>query len=302
MPVPDFQKILLPLLTLTNDKKEHSVSEASERLANDIFHLSAEERKETLPSGNKRRFDDRVGWAKTYLTKAGLLTIPRRGVFSITERGVSVLKENPRELNTNYLTKFSEFREYYHPNRDVQIITTDVSTTDQTPDEIIDSNYVFLRSHLALELIEKVKKCSPRFFEKLVVELIVSMGYGGSIKDAGKAVGQSGDGGIDGIIKEDKLGLDAVYIQAKRWEGNVGRPVIQAFAGSLEGHRAKKGIVITTSQFTQDARDYVTKIEKKIVLIDGMYLAQLMIENNIAVTTEKIYEIKKIDFDYFEEN
>ena len=302
MPVPDFQKVLLPLLTIANDKKEHSVSEASEKLANDIFHLSADERKETLPSGTQSKFDNRVGWAKTYLVKAGLLTVPKRGIFCITERGASVLAANPGELSTNYLMKFPEFQEFQHRTRDEQITTTDVSTTAQTPDEIIDSNYVSLRSQLASELIERVKKCSPKFFEELVVDLIVTMGYGGSIQDAGKAVGQSGDGGIDGIIKEDKLGLDAVYIQAKRWEGSVGRPVIQSFSGSLDGHKAKKGIVITTSQFTQDARDYVTKIDKKIVLIDGEYLAQLMIDNNIAVTTEKTYEIKKIDFDYFEEN
>jgi len=302
MPVPDFQSILLPLLKFTSDKKEHTLSEVLEKLANEVFHLSKDERNITLPSGTQSKFDNRVGWAKTYLVKAGLLAVPKRGIFCITERGASVLADNPKELSTNYLMKFPEFQEFQHRNRDEQVTTTEVSTTAQTPDEIIDSNYVALRSQLASELIERVKKCSPKFFEELVVDLIVTMGYGGSIQDAGKAVGQSGDGGIDGIIKEDKLGLDAVYIQAKRWEGTVGRPVIQAFAGSLEGHRAKKGIVITSSQFTQDARDYVTKIEKKIVLIDGEYLAQLMIDNNIAVTTEKTYEIKKIDFDYFEEN
>lgn len=202
--------------------------------------LSLEDRKETLPSGIQSRFDNRVGWAKTYLVKAGLLVVPKRGSFCITERGLAVLKNKPNELSTNYLMKFPEFQEFQHRSRDQGTNQPEISPVTQTPDEILDSNYIALRSQLASELLERVKKCTPKFFEELVVNLLVEMGYGGSIQDAGKAVGQSGDGGIDGIIKEDKLGLDAVFIQAKRWEGSVGRPVIQAFAGSLEGHREKK--------------------------------------------------------------
>jgi restriction system protein len=195
----------------------------------------------------------------------------------------------------------AEFREFHRPSRQDGNHEEPSIETVRTPREIMDAGYQEMRRDLSQEIIKRIKSSSPRFFEHLVVELLVAMGYGGSRKDAGEAVGQSGDGGVDGIIKEDRLGLDVIYLQAKRWEGTVGRPTVQAFAGSLEGHRARKGVLITTSQFSPDALDYVTRIEKKIVLIDGDELAKLMIDFGIGVAADAVYEIKRLDTDYFEE-
>jgi len=302
MAVPDFQTIMFPLLKFSGDEKEHTINSTSEFLAGNVFHLTEEERKELLPSGIQSRFKNRVGWARTYLAKAGLLKVTGRGKFCITDTGKKVLLENPSSINIDYLSRFPEFQEFKTLSKQEKEEKATVQLPLQTPEESLEYIYNNLRQQLAADLLDHVKKCDPSFFEKLVVKLLVSMGYGGSLKDAGEAVGQSGDGGIDGIIKEDKLGLDVVFIQAKRWDGGVGRPVVQAFAGSLEGHRAKKGVLITTSQFSKDAKDYVTKIEKKIVLIDGEQLAQLMIDHNIGVTELSTYTVKKIDLDYFEEN
>lgn len=299
MAVPDYQSIMLPLLEISADGKEHRLSEVIETLAGQ-FNLTDQERKELLPSGRQAKFDNRVGWARTYMKKAGLLESTGRGKLRITQRGIDVLKSNPENINSNYLKRFPEFLEFQNLSRpDKKPDEENGNEPDQTPEETLESSYQALRAELAQELLDKIKKCSPKFFEKLVVDLLVAMGYGGSRNDAGQAVGQSGDGGIDGIIKEDKLGLDAVYIQAKRWEGTVGRPVIQAFAGSLEGHRARKGVVITTSQFSQDAREYIKMIEKKIVLIDGKQLMQLLIDYEIGVAEVTSYTVKKIDLDYF---
>ncbi len=299
MAVPDYQSIMLPLLRIAADEKEHRLSEVTEALARQ-FNLTDQERKELLPSGRQARFDNRVGWASTYMKKAGLLESTGWGRLCITQRGIDILKSNPETLDSHYLKRFPEFTEFQNLSKsDKKHDESDENEPDQTPDEILDSSYQALRADLAQELLDTIKKCSPKFFENLVVDLLVAMGYGGSRSDAGQAVGQSGDGGIDGIIKEDKLGLDAVYVQAKRWEGTVGRPVIQAFAGSLEGHKARKGVVITTSQFSQDAREYIKMIEKKIVLIDGRQLMELLIDYGIGVAEVKSYTIKKIDLGYF---
>jgi restriction system protein len=221
------------------------------------------------------------------------------GKVIITERGKSVLQNGPLRVDRKFLQQFPEYAAKVNRQETNQVEKEEEA--DQTPLESIEANYQSIRRELARELIERIKSCSPRFFEQLVVDLLVAMGYGGSRSDAGQAVGQSGDGGIDGIIKEDKLGLDVVYIQAKRWEGSVGRPVVQAFAGSIEGRRARKGVLITTSNFTQDAKQYVEMIEKKIVLIDGEELAQLMIDHGVGVTEVASYTIKKMDMDYFGE-
>jgi restriction system protein len=300
MSVPTFQDIMLPLLQLTGDNQPHLLDEAIESLANSM-KLSEVDRKELLPSGNQYRFDNRVGWARTYLKKAGLLTSLERGRFQITPRGLDVLKMNPTRIDRKFLQQFPEYLEFQKTSRLQENSEEETIQPNQTPEEILEISYQNLRHDLASDLIDRIKKCSPRFFERLVVQLLVAMGYGGSRKDAGQAIGQSGDGGVDGIIKEDKLGLDAVYVQAKRWEGTVGRPIIQAFAGSLEGQRARKGILITTSQFSQEARDYVTRIEKRIVLIDGEQLAQLMIDHGIGVNEVATYSVRKIDLDYFGE-
>ena len=296
MAVPNFQSLMLPLLRIASDGQEYRLSKVIDTLALQ-FRLTDDDRRELLPSGMQAKFDNRVGWARTYLKKAGLLESTGRGRFRITERGLEVLRSNPADINTKFLRQFPEFVEFQKGKKQAK----QEEEPDQTPEEILESSYQNLRRDLAQELLERIMNCSPRFFEKLVVDLLVAMGYGGSRKDAGQAVGQSGDGGIDGIIKEDKLGLDVVYIQAKKWEGTVGRPIVQTFAGSLEGQRARKGVLITTSQFSQGARDYVKRIEKKIVLIDGELLAELMIDHGIGVAEVASYTVKKADLDYFGE-
>lgn len=301
MAIPDYQSIMLPLLKFTGDGEEHSRREAIEALA-DEFSLTDEERKELLPSGRQAIFNNRVGWARTYMTKAGLLESTKRGYFQITERGLDVLKQNPPEINNAFLRQFPEFVEFQTPKqRKVEEDTEQDISETRTPEEEIESAYQGVRQELATELLQTIRSCSPTFFERLVLDVLVKMGYGGTRKDAGQAVGRSGDGGIDGIIKEDRLGLDIVYIQAKRWDSPIGRPEIQKFAGALQGQRARKGIFITTSAFTQSAQDYVSRIDSKIVLIDGDTLAQLMIDYNIGVTTVTSYELKRMDSDYFEE-
>lgn len=304
MSVPDFQSIMLPLLLLAGDGQDHTLSEAIEQLAV-YFSLTDEERKEPLPSAQQFKFDNRVGWARTYLGKGRLLDKTGRGRFCITSRGIQVLNSKPSRIDMKYLTQFPEYVQFRSIGRQSSYVSNDgheteeIDGTSQTPEEILEASYQTLRNNLAQEVLDRVFTCSPKFFEKLVVDLLVTMGYGGSRKDAGQAVGQSGDDGIDGIIKEDRLGLDIVYIQAKRWAATVGRPVVQGFAGTLEGNRARKGVIITTSQFSQEAKDYVTRIEKKIVLIDGEQLAQLMIDYGIGIAEQATYIIKKIDLDYF---
>jgi restriction system protein len=298
MSVPDYQSFMLPLLELAGDGEIHSIVTDREIIASKYFNLSGKDRTELLPSGRQTKYHNRIAWARTYLSRAGLLEVTSRGKYKITNRGKAVLKEKPRELNTEYLMRYSEFQAFKSNNQELS--KSDDSDRIQTPEEILESGYLELRNQLAQEILEKIKKCHPSFFEQLIVDLFVKMGYGGSRKDAGEAVGQSGDGGIDGIIKEDKLGLDAIYIQAKRWENTIGRPILQAFAGSLEGHRAKKGIFVTTSDFSKEAKEYVKHIEKRIVLISGDRLTQLMIDYGIGVTEEAVYVIKKIDNDYFE--
>jgi len=303
MPVPDYQTIMLPLLGLAGDGKEHTLAEALDLLAT-TFGLSDRERSELLPSGSQAKFDNRVGWARTFLKKAGLLESTGRGRFRITERGLGILKSTPARIDNKLLSQFPEFLEFRTRNaKPDNREESDEGAARQTgtPQEILESSYQNLRAELAEELLGRLKTSSPRFFERMVVDLLVAMGYGGSRQDAGQAVGRSGDDGIDGIIKEDKLGLDAVYIQAKRWDNTVGRPVVQSFAGSLEGQRAKKGVLITTSQFSQEAKDYVTRIERKIVLIDGEQLADLMIDHGVGVSEVATYTVKRVDLDYFEQ-
>jgi restriction system protein len=302
--VPDYQSLMLPLLKIIHDGQEHTMKEILDLLAMKL-NLSEEDKNELLPSGSQKKFNNRIAWAKSYMKHAGLLENVSRGKIKITSRGSSVLEQHPPMINVKYLEQFPEFLEFRNiktetnNNSDPSLPLKETTSREETPEEVLELSYQNLRRDLAKELLERVKKCSPSFFEKLVVDLLVSMGYGGSRSDAGQAIGKSGDEGIDGIINEDKLGLDVVYIQAKRWEGTVGRPVVQAFAGSLEGQRAKKGVLITTSKFSQEARDYVKVIEKKIVLIDGERLAQLMIDFDIGVSEQARYIVKKMDTDYF---
>jgi restriction system protein len=290
---------MLPLLDFAADGKEHSLREAIDALANQ-YRLTPEERRELLPSGRQATFDNRVGWSRTYLNKAGILISTKRGHFQITPRGESVLAQRPTKINVAFLRQYPEFIEFQQgQNKETGTAHAEASELI-TPEESIESAYQRARAGLAVEVLQAVKDCSPEFFERLVVDLLVRMGYGGTRVDAGRAIGKSGDGGIDGIINEDRLGLDVVYIQAKRWDStSVGRPEIQKFAGALQGQRAKKGIFLTTSTFSRDAYDYVSRIDSKIVLIDGETIAELMIDYGVGVNSIATYELKRIDTDYF---
>lgn len=306
MPVPDYQTFMLPVLRAVAEGAEHSVRDVRERLAVE-FGLSPADRAEMLPSGKQSVFDNRVGWAKTYMEKAGLLETVRRGVYRITQVGKSVLAEKPDRLDKEYLRRFRPFKEFLalqHDVEDHEPANEPADGSPATPEEQLESAYRKIRQKVESEVLQAVLNASPSFFEKLVVELLVAMGYGGTLHDAGKALGGTGDGGIDGVINEDRLGFDAIYVQAKRWsENTVGRPTVQSFAGSLLAKKGRKGVFITTSTFSRDAYDYVKEIEAnaKIVLIDGQTLAAHMVDFGIGVTKVSAFEVKRLDSDYFSE-
>ncbi len=292
---------MLPLLKFSGDGEEHTRREAIDRISAE-FVLTETERNQLLPSGRQRVLDNRIDWARAYLKQSALIEPTEVGCWRITSKGLEVLKKNPARIDLKYLSQFPEFLEFRARRRTQPTEPEDEKPPPiQTPQELLEDGYQRIRDKLLQDLLSYVKKRPPEFFEKMVVELLVKMGYGGSQKDAGKAIGRSGDEGIDGIIKEDKLGLDVIYIQAKRWEGTVGRPEIHKFVGALQGQRANKGIFITTSTFSDEARQYASSIPTKIVLIDGEELADLMISNDIGVSRETSYEIKRIDNDYFSE-
>jgi len=299
MPIPDFQSIMQPLLAAHEDGQEHRNRDLVAQLG-DLFRLTDEERRVMLPSGGARLFDNRVGWAKTHVMQAGLLSSPRRAISVITQRGRDVLQTNPERVDLQVLKQFEdyrEFRERQRPAEDTQGQTEPAET--QTPEEALENAYQDARRQVETELLRQLLDNPPDFMERVVVDLVVRMGYGGSRKDAGEALGRSGDEGIDGIIKEDPLGLDIIYLQAKRWDGTVGRPEIQKFAGALQGQRAKKGIFITTSGFSAEAIDYASRIDSKIILIDGSKLSRLMFDHGVGVSPGSVYEVKRIDTDYF---
>ncbi len=302
MAIPTYERIMLPLLEVLKDNKTYTNNECINILAKKL-NITEEEKSLCFPSGKKRVFYDRVNWAKTYMKKAGLVEAPRRGAVRITELGLELLKENPKELKSKDLLRYDSFYEFVSSSNreDNHNENNGVSLNEKTPSEEIANAFENLKTSLADEILDKINSCSFEFFEKLVVELLIKMGYGGSREEAGRATKKTGDEGIDGIINEDRLGLDSIYIQAKRWKDTVvGRPEIQKFSGALDTPGASKGIFITTSTFSKEAREYVKAINtKNIVLIDGMQLAQYMIEFNVGVSTEIVYEVKKIDTDYF---
>lgn len=302
MPIPDYQTLMLPLLRYFGDDQEHSLSEAVEAISAE-FNLTPEERLQLLPSGTSTYIGNRVGWARTYMKKAGLLESPRRGVVRITDRGKEVLRKKPARIDVKFLDQFPEFIEFRTSRHadEATVVTETPAAAATTPEEALEDAYDRLRATLESELLQRVMTASPAFFERLVIDLLVRMGYGGSFRDAGQAIGRSGDGGIDGIIKEDRLGLDVIYVQAKRWEGSVGRPEIQKFAGALQGHRARKGVFITTSSFSRDAQEFVERIDSKIVLIDGATLTRFMVDSGVGVSLVTAYEVKRVDSDYFSE-
>jgi len=299
MPIPDYQTLMLPLLRCFADGKEHSIQDLVNTLARE-FSLSPEEFRELLPSGKQTVFYSRVGWAKTYLVKARLIDKVRRSHYVMTSRGREVLNENPPEIKNEFLAQFPEFTEFRRREAQKEAQSEkEIYREEKTPEEVLEEAYAELRENLAQELLDIVRQSTPAFFERLVVELLVRMGYGGSHREAARAVGQVGDEGIDGIIDQDRLGLDTIYIQAKKWDQCVGRPEIQKFVGALAGKRAKKGVFITTSSFSQEAVRYVSTIEARIVLIDGKRLAELMIDYGVGVTTVTTYQLKRVDSDYF---
>ncbi len=303
MAVPGYQDFMYPFLRQLEDRQEYKLQDLYTILAS-YFNLSEVDVAETIPSGGQTLLENRVGWARTYLKKAGLIKAVRRAVFQITDEGIKVLSDPTlNRIDRKFLTKYSSFNEFINKaSRENNDPVIDDSG-DKTPLELMGENFNILKNEIQDLLLEKILSCSPGFFERLIVELIVSMGYGGSVKDAGKAMGKSGDEGIDGIIKEDVLGLDMIYLQAKRWkkDSTVSRPDIQTFVGSLVGKQASKGIFITTAKFSQGAIEYANSIDKRVILIDGQQLTDLMFKYNVGVSDEEVFVTKKIDLDFFEE-
>jgi len=307
--IPQFQTLMLPLLKYISDGQIHSIHETISALAKQL-NLTDEDLNEWLPSKSQKKFYNYVYWAKAHLKMGGAIENKGRGQFQITNRGIEILKENPSSINIKYLTnKYEDYKNIMEGSKKKNSYKIETSSSidsvedyiKSTPEEEIKFAHEKIYTFLQQEILSKLKSIHPSFFEKIVVELLVKMGYGGSIAEAGKATRYTNDEGIDGIIKEDKLGLDVIYIQAKRWEGTVSRPEIQKFVGALAGQRAKKGVFITTSDFSKEAIVYASQMDTKIVLIDGETLAQYMIDYNLGVSVQNVYEIKKIDSDYFEE-
>lgn len=301
MAIPDFQSFFKPLLDIASDHQEHSLKETRERLAKH-FDMTDEDLSEFLPSGTQKTFDNRVAWAKSYFIQAKVLKATKRAHFIITDRGIELHKKGYDRIDIKVLDQYPEFVEFHKQKKPDDKPKEDPSDISTTPEESLQQSYQNIRDDLASELLTKIMDNSPEFFERLVVDLMVAMGYGGSRLDAGKAIGRSNDEGIDGIINEDRLGLEIIYLQAKKWEIVVGRPEIQKFVGALHGKRAKKGVFITTSTFTNGAREYVEHIDPKVVLIDGAKLANYMIDFNLGTTKVAVYEIKRTDTDYFIED
>src|SRR6185295_7588313 len=302
--IPDYESLMFPLLRLAAQTPQMEVSarEAASVLA-DQFNLTDDERTALLPSGATFVFASRVNWACTYLKKAGLLVATRRGFFRITDRGTEVLKSKPKKLDNDFLDRFLEFREFRaRGKKEGRKQAESGAGAAGVPEEVMASQYDLQRKALAAQILDAVKGASPQFFERLVDTLLVKMGYGGTLQDAGAAVGRSGDGGVDGVIKEDKLGLDTIYVQAKRWDDKpVGSPQVDQFAGALQKKKARKGVFLTTSTFTSEALRSVADYSARIVLIDGPALAELMIDHDVGVSVTTSYHLKRIDSDFFDE-
>lgn len=304
MAVRGYQEFMLPLLKLAASGPEHTLSEALTSLALQL-RISAEDQERMLPSGVQTQYKNRVSWALTYLTKSLLLEKTGRGKFKIAPRGLEVLSSSPAAIDNRFLDQFPEYQAFKtkkktQPEETISESNLD-TVADITPDEQLDIAYRELRETLADELLTRVRKVTPKFFEQLVVDVLVAMGYGGSRLDAAQVVGKSGDNGIDGVIKEDRLGLDMVYVQAKRYEADIGPAAIREFVGSLGEHKANKGVFITCGGFTSGAREAAAKAHFRIVLIDGDQLAEYMIDHGVGVADHKSFTVKKLDSDYFED-
>lgn len=304
MAIPDYQTLMLPVLRLAA-AGEQRVADAAEQIADDLG-LSPDEREEMLPSGRQRLLYNRIHWAKFYLSKAGLVASPKRGRFIATDAGRALLASNPARIGVNELKDYEGFREFFSGQRssDDDAVPVTIAPTDETstPEEQIEAAYQAVQSALRADLLERIVQNTPAFFEQLIVDLLIAMGYGGSHKNAATQLGRSGDGGVDGVINEDRLGLNRVYVQAKRYaETTVGRPDVQAFVGSLVGHGATKGVFVTTSTFSSQARDYVKHLAQRVILIDGERLTDLMIEYGVGVRVSRMIEFKRLDEDFFSE-
>jgi restriction system protein len=307
MTIPDYQSLMLPLLQCAENGQEVRTSDCVDTLGKKLA-LSDDDMNELLPSGKQTVFSNRIHWARTYMAKANLVEATKRGHFKITQRGQEVLKSNPDQINNDTLSKFPEFQEWRERSvsgNEKKNIASAVEPANQdlTPEENIERSSLLLNRQLQKDVLDSILSASPSFFETVIVDLLIAMGYGGGRAEMGEALGQSNDGGVDGVIKEDELGLDVVYIQAKRYDpsNTIGRPAIQAFVGSLEGFNASKGVFVTTSSFASSVKDYVSRIQKRIILLDGDELARLMIRHGVGVRTKETYEVKRLDEDYFVE-
>lgn len=304
MTIPDYQSLMLPVLEVAA-KAETSVPLAEAEIATK-FGLSDEEREQMLPSGKQRVLHNRIHWAKFYLTKAGLLESPKRGRFVITPAGHQVLANPPASLDTKYLLTIPAFRDFYRGGDDSEAVTAaaEVEPPSATPEEVVEAAYKAVHAALRADLLDRILQNSPSFFEQVIVELLVAMGYGGSHRNASEQLGKSGDGGVDGVINEDVLGLDRVYVQAKRYAPGsaVGRPEIQAFTGSLVGLGASKGVFVTTSTFSAQAVEFASRIPQRVILIDGRRLTELMVEHGVGVRSSRVLEFKRLDEDFFSED
>lgn len=305
--IPTYEQIMLPFLTILKDGNEHSLNEVHDNLAKQ-FKLSDSERKELLPSGKQPIFRNRLGWAKAHLKKAGLLADPKRAHYKITKRGIKLLEENPEKVDSKLLTRYNDYLKFLSKPKPEEHLSKNkqseskIDFSEETPEESLEYAHQKLKNNVTTELLQTIKESSPEFFEKLVIDLLIKMGYGGSRKNAGEALGRTGDGGIDGSIREDKLGLDTIYVQAKKWGNSVPISAVRDFAGALLSRKSKKGIFITTSGFPKSAHEYVNSIEHRVRLINGEELTELMFEYNLGVSTVSTYEIKGIDSDYFIES
>jgi len=300
VPIPNYQTLMLPVLELTADGQVHTSTEAIEHVAHQ-FDVTPEERAVLLPSGRSPVLYNRTHWALTYLRHAELLKSEGRGKFRITERGLGVLEQKPAVIDRRFLSQYPGMQEFVHGVGSAGPSPSPaIEPAALNPEELLEATYAQLRQEVESDLLERLRRGSPLFFEKAVIDVLVGMGYGGSRLDAGQHLGKSGDEGLDGVINEDRLGLDKIYVQAKRYAGTVGRPEVQAFSGSLDGAHARKGVLITTSSFSPEARNFVAKIEKRIVLIDGSELVRHMVDHEIGVQQKGTFRLYRVDDDFFE--
>jgi len=298
--VPPYHTLMLPLLKVMSGGNEMTTKQMSGEVVQNLG-LSIEALSERLPSGTQSAFDNRMGWARTYLFKAGLIERPRRATYAITETGKKLLANPPSEIDVDFLRSYEQFNQFISSSRSDKesLASTDVIDYELTPEEQIEKGVRQIQRELHVEVLDRVKQLPPEGFEQLVLRLLVGMGYGGSMADV-QGVARGADGGVDGVVNQDQLGLDRIYIQAKRWEGSVGRPVIQGFVGALAGVGASKGVIMTTSTFAQPAQDYVrTLTDRRIVLVDGQRMSELMLKHGIGVSTKQTFVIQRMDEDFF---